>query len=121
MSFEELFYRVDVRDILFSLIPLILIVIFSWIFSLLGSRMKQKAEEAKESGEGWTEEEFLQLFTRDDEDEERKERYDQSEYPSYQMSDQEAYDYGMQEWERRTVEAGGPVVTPDPIKPKWWA
>ena len=36
----------DIKNVLYSLIPLILIIIFSWLFGLLGSKMKKPTEES---------------------------------------------------------------------------
>ena len=40
----------DIENILYSLVPLILIIVFSWLFSFLGSRMKKQAVSIVDSG-----------------------------------------------------------------------
>ena len=48
----------NLENILYSLLPLVLIIVFSWLFSFLGSRMKKQAGSAgnsttrSEQGEG---------------------------------------------------------------------
>ncbi len=41
----------NLENTLYSLLPLVLIIVFSWLFGLLGSRLKQKAEPAGNSTE----------------------------------------------------------------------
>lgn len=39
----------NLENILYSLLPLVLIIIFSWLFGLLGSRMKKRAASTDNS------------------------------------------------------------------------
>jgi hypothetical protein len=104
----------DSGDLLKSLIPLILIIVFSWLFSALGSRMKKRAEQEQADTETDIGEEIFNLFSAGSEEEPH-------DSPDYMHSvEQEAIgpEAGT-DWDS-VDRYGSPVVTPDPIKPRWW-
>jgi hypothetical protein len=103
-----------IGNILYSLIPLILIIVFSWLFSRLGAKMRKQGQEAEVPREKEREFQLIDLFANDKEP---------SGPTAPQLPGTERQPEFMQPslgaGMPRTV-AGGPVVTPKPIEPKWW-
>jgi len=101
-------------DLLKSLIPLILIIVFSWLFSALGSRMKKRTEQAQSDTETDVGEEILNLFSVGSEEE----PHDSPDYTRSVKQEEIGPETGT-DWDS-VNRYGAPVVTPDPIKPRWW-
>lgn len=102
----------DVEKVLYSLIPLILIILFSWLFSFLGSRMKRETDQA--DTEDTADDRLMDFLTgRADDDplvlrgEESAERSGES-VPVDSTGSQKYWDLQA------------PRITSDPIRPKWW-
>jgi hypothetical protein len=104
----------DAEKVLYSLIPLVLIIVFSWLFSFLGSRMKRQNDQTDLSSEEHADDRLIDLIAGRADDDllmvpggESAERpgepvqIDSSDWPTYQ-------------------DPQAPRVTPDPIRPKWW-
>ncbi len=104
----------DLEKLIFSLLPLILIVLFSWLFSFLGSKMKQKAQEEGVYSEG------LHHWEEDDREGLRMvESFEgEEEFGPVIRSDEHAEP--GQDIHTVAPPDGGPRVTPDPIEPKFW-
>jgi len=104
----------DTEKLIYSVIPLVLIIFFSWLFSVMGSRMKKQAEEespgvAKSPGD-----QLLDLFGKVDDEkivvsDERGTPGQTGGIPGSWSSE-----WGMY----RDPQA--PRVSPKPITPKWW-
>ena len=104
----------DIKNVLYSVIPLILIILFSWLFGLLGSKMKKPKEETDASLKVGSEDQPIDIFG------EMREEGDQipAGQGSLRVTDRRAtIDTGA--WRARES-PGGPRVTPKPITPKWW-
>lgn len=104
----------ELKDVLWTLLPLIMLIVVSWILSFLGSKVAKKSQEQQRlQGEahGDSSEE---LFV-DVEEEELFEpsRSERPEGAGYADQGQPA------EW--GTVQPDEPPpMTPEPIKPRWW-
>jgi len=105
----------DIKNVLYSLIPLILIIIFSWLFGLLGSKMKKPTEETEVSLKRGPEDQPLDILSA------IKEAAGQAPAPqgALKISDRTATPIERGAWGTGTG-PGGPNVTPKPITPKWW-
>jgi len=100
----------NLENILKSLLPLIIIIVVSWLFSSLGSRLK------KQGGTGQDEdrpaEKIFDFLTQ------TKEEAVQPENDTTEGRPADAVRPIAKSWPG--YPAGGPQVTPKPIKPKWW-
>jgi len=104
----------DDGSLLRSLIPLILIIGFSWLFSALGSRMKKRSEQAEAEADNDAGADIFGLFSASP-DEEPLDRPDYLHPDAPEEIGPEPP--AVQDFADRY---GAPVVTPDPIKPSWW-
>ncbi len=101
------------ENILYSLIPLIIIILISWAFSFLGSKRRQSSDNAEVETQRTPRDQFLDFLSEEHaEDEEMIARQEASSTRTGPHVDLEVW--------APDVPAGGPEVTPDPIKPKWW-
>jgi hypothetical protein len=102
----------NLENILYSLLPLVLIIVFSWLFGLLGSRMKKQAASSGKPAEQREEAQNLfDLFAA------RSGGQPGALEPGMESSPPLPADAAP--WaQRRGVNP--PLVTPDPIKPKMW-
>lgn len=104
----------DIENILYSLIPLILIIVFSWLFSFLGSRMKKQAEQGASSSAGRQESSVMDLLTGG-----KSEDYlFGSEHTAADQVGQ-AQRLDSADW-KTYRDQQAPKVSSKPIKPKWW-
>jgi len=104
----------DTDNILYSIIPLILIILFSWLFSLLGSKMRKQGKETEATGEKSRGYQLMDLLLPDKPESgpaanqlpgtERPAELPQPNLP-VQMP---------------KTAPGSPPVTAKPIEPKWW-
>ncbi|MBI4961966.1 MAG: hypothetical protein HY913_01685 [Desulfomonile tiedjei] len=103
-----------IENILYSIIPLVLIIVFSWLFSLLGSKMRKQGQEAEPAGE---KERGFQLFDMFPQGKE-------GESPNAASSPGMPRQPEMMQPDLRTgmpqTVTGAPPATPKPIEPKWW-
>lgn len=103
-----------IENILYSIIPLILIILFSWLFSFLGSKMRKQQEETNAAPEKGHDYQLIDLLT------------DQKPVPSAAESQPAplnwttAFPAADQRVPKSPATPGGPQVTPRPIRPKWW-
>ena len=102
----------NLENTLYSLLPLVLIIVFSWLFGLLGSRMKKQAaspvKTTEQSEEG---ENLFDLFAA------RSSEQPGGLKPGMQSLPPLPADAAL--WARRRG-VNPPFVTADPIKPKMW-
>lgn len=114
--------EMEIEKLLYSLIPLILIIIFSWFFSFLGKKIGQREPDGEEvqtteyrGDEQRGPVDLFELLT-DDEEEEEVPRREQTEI--YQPPGDMSWDYEgtYSPYEHR----GAPTVSPEPIRPKFW-
>ncbi len=115
----------DDGSLLRSLIPLILIIGFSWLFSALGSRMKKRTEQAEAEADNDAGPDIFGLFSPSPDEE-------PPDSPDYLHSDEPGVigpgfpdapgEIGPEPPTVRDFadRYGAPVVTPNPIKPRWW-
>ncbi len=100
-------------NILYSLIPVVIIILISWAFSFLGSKKRQQSDASETETQKTPRDQFADFLSNEDEkDEEIVVRHDMS-------GDRTGYHVDAGEW-APDIPAGGPEVTPKPIKPKWW-
>ncbi len=103
----------NTKDILYSLAPLVLIIVFSWLFSYLGSKMKKQSQGAAPQSQREPQGELMELFP----DMGREDR------PGQPQPEQATWAPGrptdVTTWNPQAA-GGPPRVTPAPIKPKWW-
>jgi hypothetical protein len=102
------------EDILYSLIPLVIIVLISWLFSFLASK-KRKQEDGVEDGPQTSPKNQFLEFLSDEEDDDEDLILEKD--LNSDKGDQQRFD--LDTW-APDVPTGGPEVTPKPIKPKWW-
>jgi len=102
-------------DILYSLIPLVLIILFSWLLSVLGSKKRQATQEDQGRPQGGP---LDQLFDLMSPQEEERQAGDSRGQPTAMRPGE--YEWGGLPEARPYQDLAGPRITPDPIKPKWW-
>ena len=100
------------ENILYSLIPLVIIVFISWLFSFLASK-RRKEQDGVETEHESARTQFLQFLSNGDEIEEET-----ATEQDMRRTDALSYD-DRHNW-TPDVPQGGPEVTPKPIEPKWW-
>jgi len=110
----------DLDKLFYSLIPLLIIIAISWFFSFLGSKAnkaRQEAESVPGYGSGTeNRDRLLDLISLEEDDEEEGLVRSQHAYTEDARTDESG---PFPDWEA-IHGRGSPVVTPDPIKPKWW-
>jgi hypothetical protein len=105
----------DIKSVLYSLIPLILIIVFSWLFGLLGSKMKKPTEDTDVPLQKGPEDQPFDILSA------IREAAGQGPEPQggLKMSDRTGAPIERGSWGTVTG-SGSPTVTPKPITPKWW-
>ncbi len=93
----------DMESILYSLIPLVLIILFSWLFSFLGSKMKKPSENGEQVPGRVLGDRFFDLM-KEDAEEVPQQRQPQTTQPGITIPQG----------------SGAPLVSAKPITPKWW-
>ncbi len=106
----------DIKNVLYSLIPLILIIVFSWLFGILGGKMKKPPEETDVSLNRGPEDQPFDILSAI-----REAAADQGPAPQggLKINDRTATPIERVAWGTGKG-SGGPNVTPKPITPKWW-
>lgn len=104
----------DVEKILYSLIPLILIIVFSWLFSFLGSRMKRQTDQTDLATDENADDRLIDLIAGREDD-------DLLTVPGGEDAESlgEPLEADSSEWQTYQ-DPQAPRVTSDPIRPKWW-
>ena len=103
----------NMEDSLYKILPLVLMILFAWVFSYLSKRTKKQTPAASTQPEREPQDEFLELLS-DTVGGERR-----GEAPAEKGAWTPTGPGGAATW-RPQARPGGPVVTPAPIKPKWW-
>jgi len=103
-----------IENILYSIIPLILIIVFSWLFSLLGSKMRKQGQEGEASGEKDRQFQLTDLFAQD------KEVAGPTSMPIPEMDRPPDLMQPSLRTDMSKMAPGKPPITPKPIEPKWW-
>jgi hypothetical protein len=98
-----------------SILPLLLLFAFWWIFSMLGSKIKKTGEKGEETGSPGLQERILQAMTGDQAGDQTSGRKVPTEVGAYDMDREEQPSAFYQE----TKTYGGQVNV-RPISPKWW-
>lgn len=103
------------KNVIWSLVPLILIILFSWLFGVLGNKMKKPQQETDVDSKGAPADRPFDIFSA------LKEAAGQISRPEAgaDVDDRRQVLTGTQGW-RPDVRSGGPTVTAKPITPKWW-
>ncbi|MBI5248217.1 MAG: hypothetical protein HY912_01870 [Desulfomonile tiedjei] len=96
----------NIENILYSLIPLILIILFSWLFSFLGSKMKKPGENSEAAAGSNLGDRLLEMM-----------KEAPGEAPAEAGTKQRFPAGPRVELPQQT---GGPITTAKPITPKWW-
>jgi hypothetical protein len=103
----------SLENIIYSLIPLILILLLSWLFGSLGSKARKQVPEGQKSSSPLPGDRIFDLISS-----KREEKELFPERAVAKVPDQIAPD-GTDGWPRLQSPVPGPV-TPEPIRPKWW-
>jgi hypothetical protein len=103
------------KNVIWSLVPLILIILFSWLFGFLGKKMKKPQEDGDVSLTRAPEDQPLDIFSAM---REAAGQLSASEGPAG-ANDRLPTPTGSQTWSTGKGFTG-PRVTPKPITPKWW-
>ena len=101
-----------VEHILYSLLPLILIIFVSWFFSFLGSRVKKQTEQAPQRPTAGPSEDSVDVFLGNDE-------VVESPRPAQPFPGLPVPPAGSGP-NLRQPQPTSPQLTPRPIEPKWW-
>ncbi len=103
------------KNVIWSLVPLILIILFSWLFGVLGNKMKKPQQKADDSVKTAPDEQPLDIFTA------LRQAAGQVSTTEGDVNVNERVPTvaGNQVW-RPDKGLTGPRVTPKPITPKWW-
>lgn len=104
----------DTKSTLYSLLPLILIILFSWLFGKLGSKMKKPTEETDAPAKEGAEDQPLDIIS--------LMRGAAGQAPASKGGAAVGNRIGTGDAGARLTDmgSGGPRVTPKPITPKWW-
>jgi len=103
-----------IENILYSIVPLVLIILFSWLFSVLGSKMRKTPEGTDGVQEKGGDYRLIDMLT------------DQKPPPREATLRPEEIEWAndfppsAQGTPQSPPIPGGPQVTPRPIRPKWW-
>ncbi len=100
----------DGNSVFYSLIPLILIILFSWLFGALGSKLKKPPEEGGIASKRESEDQPMDIFG---------EMIQQVSQRYAGGNESQAPPSGAPTIKIRK-DLTGPTVTPKPITPKWW-
>lgn len=103
----------DFENILYSLIPLILIIVFSWLFSFLGSKMKKQAQQGPESA-GRQDSSLADILSGG-----KGEDYLFGSGEAIPDETGQAQRGAQTDW-RTYRDRQAPKVSSKPINPKWW-
>lgn len=105
----------DTKNVIWSLVPLILIILFSWLFGVLGKKMKKPPQETDASSERVPEDQPLDIFSA------LRQAAGQISAPeeNVNVSERAPTPAGSQGW-RPDMASTGPRITSKPITPKWW-
>ena len=104
----------EIENVLYSLIPLVLIVVFSWLFSLMGSRMKKEQQDESISSTEFPQDRSLDIFSEEEDEEWLVPGQEAAQEPSGQFP----HARPVEVTNRHGLQA--PDITPEPIRPKWW-
>jgi ABC-type nickel/cobalt efflux system permease component RcnA len=106
----------DVEKLVWSLIPLLIIIAISWLFSYLGSKANKARQEAESVSGSDNRDRLLDLLSFEEEEKE-----EEMVGAGHAHAEDIRTDEGSQftDWEA-VHRRGAPVVSHDPIKPKWW-
>ncbi len=116
----------NLKDIVYSLLPLVLIIIISWFFSFLGPKMKKQLEEKAQAGGEEPRNELMEIFFGQGPPKEAGQPAEkpgprsQLPGPDFSMARSAVPAPGDAAAPMPIPRYTGPTVTPDPIKPKWW-
>jgi hypothetical protein len=100
----------NMDNLLYSLIPLVLVIVLSWLFSFLGSRRKRQAEGTESVATTRSGDQFFDLFpVREDE------LHEEPEIPR----PDDVRTIRDAAWPPN-IPTRGPEPAPKPITPKWW-
>lgn len=102
----------NLENILYSLLPLIIIIVISWLFSSMGSRLKKQTPSAGGETEPSQSRRLIDFITEGVETETPAGQEPRGEMPGQERPE------GAVVWPRATTR--GPTVSPKPITPKWW-
>jgi hypothetical protein len=103
----------SLENIIYSLIPLILILVLSWLFGSFGSKTRKQEGERQKPSSPLPGEQLLDLISS-----KRGEKELLPEGAGAKLPNEIAHE-DTDDWNRLRSGAPG-VVTPEPIKPKWW-
>lgn len=111
-NIEELVRRYGSE--LSSLLPLLLLFAFWWIFSMLGSRLKKTGEKSEQAESPGMQDRILEMMTgsKDEDDDARPQR------PKRPSFDAPGTEVPVEYYQN----PNGPVgdFQPKPINPRWW-
>jgi len=116
----------NLKDILYSLLPLILIIFISWFFSFLGPKLKKQLEEGAKTGTGESRNDLMEILLGQSAAKgagppaETPQPRSEMPGPGLSMPGPTAPLPGPTAAPMPMPRYTGPIVTPDPIKPKWW-
>ncbi len=105
-----------ITEVLWSLIPLVLIIVFSWLFSLMGSKVKKQTQGKEPMPEEGAGSPILDMFLKVGQEEEEPRtgaRLPVKEIPGSPMP----LEPGA--WNAQNV-SSPTQISSKPITPKWW-
>ena len=103
-----------IENILYSIVPLVLIILFSWLFSFLGSKMRKPQEEPGATSGDDRDPQLVDLMIGQKPTPPGTEP--RSEYPDWSA----AFPGPTRQSPITKLRSGAPKVTSRPIEPKWW-
>ncbi|MCX5860548.1 MAG: hypothetical protein NTW27_00260 [Deltaproteobacteria bacterium] len=103
----------NLENVIYSLIPLVLILLLSWLFSSMGSKAKKQLGERERTPAPLPGEQLLDLISGAKSGKESS-PMEVITKPTNGFAQQTTDGWG------RRRSSGASEVTPEPIKPKWW-
>lgn len=102
----------NITNILYSLLPLIVIILLSWLFSQMGAKAKKRTENAQKESPSTAGDQIMDILLGKGEADRFPTRA-QDRIPSRDSS------ITADAWDVQKP-VSGPEPTPKPITPKWW-
>uniref|UniRef100_A0A7C4AQP0 Uncharacterized protein n=1 Tax=Desulfomonile tiedjei TaxID=2358 RepID=A0A7C4AQP0_9BACT len=102
----------NITNVLYSLLPLIIIIFLSWLFSQMGAKAKRRADTAQKEAPSLPGDQIMDILL-------GKGAATKDQAPQATESPAGSSSMTVESWDIQRP-ASRPEPTPKPITPKWW-